>query len=98
MTDAELRALIDSFCDEADLARRDGCYSEELTLRKCASRLESLIRPQEPEQAARERLGNGAGRAADKCACGLYVGERVFGTCPNLMHWCEGDAAERSRT
>ncbi len=55
-TDAELRALAARL---RSASRRYGDYSTAFAylVDKVADELESLLRPQEPEQAARERLG-----------------------------------------
>ncbi len=56
-TDAELMALVEKWRLEASLAEAEQWYAQAGTWRGCATALESLLRPQEPEQAARERLG-----------------------------------------
>ncbi len=100
--DAELRALLER-CQRRALDSRSSVYDEfgagkESAYADIANELESLLRPQEPEQAARERLiesarhlakqykfeGNGVGVAAAE--------DRLIADVKAL------DAAERNRT
>ncbi len=55
-TEEELRALLDRWERWSTRARGEYGAGEEYRNQECIDELESLLRPQEPEQAARERL------------------------------------------
>ncbi len=61
-TDAELRALLDRWERWSTRARGEYGAGEEYRNQECIDELESLLRPQEPEQYEFE--GNGVGVAA----------------------------------